>query len=309
MSDEIDHLDEIAIEAALPPEMALACEKAGYLKAGRDAVSLIVLGVLAGAFIAFGAIFMTVVLTGTGELPWGVARLLAGLVFSLGLILVIVGGAELFTGDSLMIVAYASRRISLAALVRAWVLVYLGNITGAVSTAALVLLAGQHGFSGGGVGKTALAIASTKAALPTIQLFFLAVLCNVLVCLAVWMSFGARGMADKVMVIVPPITAFVAAGFEHSIANLYLLPYGLALKTFAGPEFWTLIGKRAADYPELTGGAVLHNIAIATIGNLVGGSVMVGVIYWFVYLRRGAQTVGGLSGAQQNQLHRERTVN
>jgi formate transporter len=227
-----------------------------------------------------------VVLTGTGELPWGIARLLAGLVFSLGLILVIVGGAELFTGDSLMIVAYASRRISLAALVRAWLLVYMGNIIGAVSTAILVLLAGQHGFSGGGVGKTALTIASAKAALSTIQLFFLAVLCNVLVCLAVWMSFGARSTTDKVMVIVPPITAFVAAGFEHSVANLYLLPYGLALKTLAGSEFWTLIGKSAADYPELTGRGVLHNIAIATIGNLVGGSLMVGVVYWFVYLRR-----------------------
>ncbi|HKH20281.1 MAG TPA: formate/nitrite transporter family protein [Gammaproteobacteria bacterium] len=282
----MDNLDPIAVEAALPPEMALACEKVGYLKAKRDAVSLIVLGVLAGAFIAFGAIFMTVVLTGTGELPWGVARILAGLVFSLGLILVIVGGAELFTGDSLMIVAYASRRISLAALLRAWLLVYTGNIIGAVSTAILVLLSGQHGFSGGGVGKTALTIASAKAALPTVQLFFLAVLCNVLVCLAVWMSFGARSTTDKVMVIVPPITAFVAAGFEHSIANLYLLPYGLALKTFAGSEFWTSIGKSAADYPELTGRGVLHNIGIATIGNLVGGSLMVGVVYWFVYLRR-----------------------
>jgi formate transporter len=190
MSDRVDHLDKIALEAALPPEMALACEKAGCIKAGRDAVSLIVLGVLAGAFIVFGAIFMTVVLTATGELPWGIARLLAGLVFSLGLILVIVGGAELFTGDSLMIVAYASRRISLAALVRAWLLVYIGNIIGAVSTAILVLLAGQHVFSAGAVGSTALTIASAKAALPTVQLFFLAVLCNVLVCLAVWMSFG-----------------------------------------------------------------------------------------------------------------------
>src|SRR5215216_7184805 len=149
MSDRVDNLDPIAVEAALPPEMALACEKAGYLKAGRDAVSLIVLGVLAGAFIAFGAIFMTVVLTGTGELPWGVARILAGLVFSLGLILVIVGGAELFTGDSLMIVACASRRITLSSLLRAWSLVYVGNIAGAVGTATLVFLAGQHEFGDG----------------------------------------------------------------------------------------------------------------------------------------------------------------
>ncbi len=273
------------IDALLPPEMALACETAGAVKAGRDALALIVLGLLAGAFIAFGAIFMTVVLTGASELPWGVARLLAGLVFSLGLILVIVGGAELFTGDSLMIVACASRRITLAALLRAWSLVYIGNIVGAVGTAALVFLAGEHGFAGGAVGKTALAIASAKAALPTIQLFFLAVLCNVLVCLAVWMSFGARSATDKVMVIVPPITAFVAAGFEHSVANLYLLPFGLAVKAWAGPEFWGAIGQTAVAYPALTAGGVLHNIIVATIGNLVGGSLMVGAVYWFVYLR------------------------
>ena len=224
------------IASLLPPDIARACETAGATKTGRDALSLLVLGLLAGAFIALGANFMTVVLTGAGELPWGVARLLAGLVFSLGLILVIVGGAELFTGDSLMIVAFASRRITLGALLRAWSLIYVGNIAGAVGTAALVFLAGQHEFGGGAVGKTALAIASSKAALPTIQLFFLAVLCNVLVCLAVWMSFGARSITDKVMVIVPPVAAFVAAGFEHSIANLYLLPYGLAVKSWAGPS-------------------------------------------------------------------------
>ena len=272
----------------LPPDMALACEAAGASKAGRDALSLVVLGGLAGAFIALGAIFMTVVLTGAEGLPWGLARLLAGLAFSLGLILVIVGGAELFTGDSLMIVACASRRITLGALLRAWTLVYAGNIAGAVVTASLVFLAGQHGLGGGGVGKTALAIASAKASLPTVQLFFLAVLCNVLVCLAVWMSFSGRSTTDKVMVIVPPIAAFVAAGFEHSIANLYFLPYGLALKAWAGPEFWTAIGQETAAYRELTAAAALHNVVVATVGNLVGGSLMVGAVYWFVYLRQRA---------------------
>ncbi len=276
------------VEAMLPPEMALACEAAGTAKAGRDTLALVILGLLAGAFIAFGALFMTVVLTGAGELPWGVARLLAGLVFSLGLILVIVGGAELFTGDSLMIVACASRRITLGALLRAWSLVYVGNIAGAVGTAALVFLAGHHTFGSGAVGKTALAIASAKAALPTVQLFFLAVLCNVLVCLAVWMSFGGRSTTDKVMVIVPPIAAFVAAGFEHSVANLYFLPYALAIKAWAGPEFWAAVGQSAAAYPALTAGTALHNIAVATLGNLAGGSLMVGAVYWFVYLRRRA---------------------
>ena len=274
------------IGGTLPPDMALACEAAGATKAGRDALALLVLGVLAGAFIAFGAMFMTVVLSGAGDLPFGGARLLAGLVFSLGLILVIVGGAELFTGDSLMILACASRRISIAALARTWTLVYIGNIAGALGTAALVFLAGQHGFGNGAVGKTALTVASAKAALPTVQLFFLAVLCNVLVCLAVWMSFGARSAADKVLVIVPPVAAFVAAGFEHSIANIYFLPYALAIKAFAGPEFWAAIGQDASAYAGLTIQAALHNIAVATVGNLIGGSLMVGAVYWFLYLRR-----------------------
>lgn len=276
------------IEAPLPPEMALACEAAGMSKASRDALALIVLGVLAGAFIAFGAMLMTVALTGAGDLPWGVARLMAGLVFSLGLILVIVGGAELFTGDSLMIVACASQRITLRALLRAWTLVYVGNICGAVATAVLVYLAGLHEFGGGAVGSTALTIASAKAGLPAVRLFFLALLCNVLVCLAVWMSFGARSITDKVVVIVPPVTAFVAAGFEHSIANLYLLPYGLAIKDWAAADWWSAIGKTASDYPDLTLANTLHNIIIATVGNLVGGSLMVGAVYWFIYLRRRA---------------------
>jgi formate transporter len=244
------------------------------------------LGLLAGAFISLGAVFMTVVLTGSDELPWGIARLLAGLAFSLGLILVIVGGAELFTGDSLMVVACASQRITLGALLRAWSLVYVGNVGGAMGTAAMIFLAGQYGFGGGALGKTALTIASAKAALPTIQLFFLAALCNVLVCLAVWMSFEARTAADKVMVIVPPIAAFVAAGFEHSIANLYFLPYGLAIKAWTGSDFWAAIGQSAADYPRLRLGNALHNIVLSTVGNLVGGSLMVGAVYWFVYLRR-----------------------
>lgn len=277
-----------AIGGPLPPEMAAACEAAGAAKAARDWPGIVVLGVLAGAFIGLGAMFMTVVLTGSAELPFGVARLLAGLVFSLGLILVIVGGAELFTGDSLMVLAWASRRIRLAALLRTWALVYLGNIAGALGTAALVFLAAQHGFAGGAVGRTALSIAAAKAALPTVPLFFLAVLCNVLVCLAVWMSFGARTAAGKVMVIVPPVAAFVAAGFEHSIANLYLLPYGLAIKAWAGPEFWQAIGQDAAAYPALTVANALHNIVVATAGNLVGGSLLVGAVYWFLYLRRPA---------------------
>ncbi len=271
----------------LPSDMAIACESAGVAKAGLDAVTLLVLGILAGAFIAFGAIFMTVVLTGADGLPWGVARLLSGLVFSLGLILVIVGGAELFTGDSLMVVAWASQRITLSALLRAWTLVYVGNVAGAVGTSFLMFFSGQHTFAQGAVGRTALAIASAKATLPTGELFFLAVLCNVLVCLAVWMSFSARSTTDKVMVIILPVAAFVAAGFEHSIANLYFLAYGLTIKSWAGAQFWETIGT-AGGYPQLTIYGACHNIVVATLGNLVGGSFMVGAVYWFIYLRKRA---------------------
>lgn len=282
-----------SIDALLPTDIARACEAAGTTKASRDAWDLLVLGLLAGAFIALGAVFMITVLAGTaGEMPWGVARLVAGVVFSLGLILVIVGGGELFTGDSLMIVAFACHRVSLSALLRAWSLVYIGNVCGAFGTAALVFLAGHYTLDGGAVGKLALEIAASKATLPAGHLLFLAILCNVLVCLAVWMSFGARSTADKVAVIVPPIAAFVACGFEHSIANLFFLPYGLAIKIFAGPEFWDSIQQASTDYDRLTFLRSMKNIIVATLGNMIGGSLMVGAVFWMLYLRRKSQPPG-----------------
>lgn len=273
------------IDALLPPDMAQACENVGLAKANRDPLALLVLGILAGAFIAFGGLFSTVVLSGSDALPWGVARLLAGLVFSLGLILVIVGGAELFTGDTLMVMAYASDKISLSRLLRVWGLVYIGNIIGSLATVALVFASGHYGYGGGLIGKTALGIAASKSALPGLQVLALSILCNVLVCLAVWMCFGARTITDKVMVIVPPIAAFVAAGFEHCVANMYLLPFGLAIKYWGDASFWTRTGLSAENYAALTPENVLHNISIATLGNLIGGSLLVGIVYWFVYLR------------------------
>jgi len=276
----------LATDAMPPPEIARKAEAAGAAKAARDGLTLFMLGILAGAFIGLGSLFMTVVLTGAEALPFGLARLLGGLVFSLGLILVIVGGAELFTGDTLMIIARASGRISTIQLITAWVYIYAGNIVGALGTAALVFLAGHYGFGGGAVGRTALVIASAKAGLGTVPLFFLAVLCNVLVCLAVWMAIGARSTSGKVLVIVPPIAAFVAAGFEHSIANLYLLPYGLMIKAWAAPGFWSTIGTAPDAFAGLTLATTLHNLLVSTAGNLIGGSLLVGAVYWFVYLRR-----------------------
>jgi formate/nitrite transporter len=243
------------------------------------------LGVLAGAFIAFGAIFMITTLAGAGAMPFGVARLIGGLVFSLGLILVVVGGAELFTGDNLMVIAWASRSISLAALLRAWLIVYVGNFIGAVGTAGLVFLAGWPGLGQAQVGGTALAIATAKAGIPFLEALVLGILCNVLVCLAVWLSFSARTVVGKVVAIVPPISAFVAAGFEHSIANMFFFPVALLIKWWAPAGFWQAAGANAGDFGALTITAAIANLVPVTIGNVIGGGVLVGAVYWFVYLR------------------------
>ena len=271
----------------LPQEMALKAEQIGVAKAHLDTLSLLTLAVLAGAFIAFGAIFMTVTVAGASEaLPYGAVRLLAGLVFSLGLILVVVGGAELFTGNNIMVMAWAGREITLAALLRAWAIVYVGNFIGAVGTAVAVFLSGQHVFGGGAVGRAMLGIANAKAAIPFVDALFLGILCNVLVCLALWLTYSARTVTGKVVVIVPPIAAFVAAGFEHSIANMYLIPAGLLIKWFGTDVAWQIIGAAPGDYAALTLGGFAANLVPVTIGNIVGGGLLVGAVYWFVYLRK-----------------------
>jgi formate transporter len=272
-------------DALVPQAIALRAEQVGATKARMDTTRLFALAVLAGAFIALGAVFATVVGTGASALPFGVGRLLAGLVFSLGLILVVVGGAELFTGNNLMVMAWASRVISGGELARAWAIVYAGNMVGAMGTAILVFLAGHYGFGGGAVGAAALAIGAGKCALPASQAFFLGVLCNVLVCLAVWLCLGAHTTADKVLAIVPPIAAFVAAGFEHSIANAYFIPVALLVKWGAPDAFWAAIGKAPADFAALDIGGFAANMIPVTLGNMVGGGVLVGAVYWFIYLR------------------------
>ncbi len=280
--------NNIRIDSLLPPEMALKAEDIGVNKAAIGFYTLFVLGVLAGAFIALGAIFATTVTAGGGEaLPFGVSKLLGGLVFSLGLILVIVGGAELFTGNNLIVMAWASGRVSTGQLLRNWVIVYAGNFVGAIFTAGLMFLSRQYTFGGGAVGLNALNIAAAKTGLAPLQAIVLGVLCNVLVCLAVWLAFSARTTTDKILSILFPITAFVAAGFEHSIANMYFIPIGLLIKQFAPGSFWDAIGKTAADYAGLTWGRfVIRNLIPVTIGNIFGGAVLVGAVYWFVYLRR-----------------------
>ena len=277
---------QIPIDSLMPAEMAQKAERVGELKAGLDMPRLFALAVLAGAFIAFGAMFATVTAAGaSGVLPYGVVRLLTGLTFSLGLILVIIGGAELFTGNALIVMAWAAKRVSLRSLLRNWLIVFIGNLVGAVATAALIFAAGQYGFGGGEVGAAALAAAKAKVDLGFGQALALGVLCNVLVCLAVWLCFSARTVAGKVAAIVPPIAAFVAGGFEHSIANMYFLPLGLMIKAGAPDGFWADIAASPADYGTLTISSVILNLIPVTIGNVIGGGVLVGAIYWFVYLR------------------------
>nr|MBI2903647.1 formate transporter FocA [Chloroflexota bacterium] len=267
--------------------MAAKAEQIGVKKAHLNMVSMFVLAVLAGAFIALGAVFSTTVVAGAGDaLPYGVTRLLAGLVFSLGLILVIVGGAELFTGNNLIVMAWAGGKVSTGLVLQNWVIVYLGNFVGAVGTAVLMLFTRQFTFGNGAVGLAALATANAKSGLGFGQAVALGIMCNTLVCLAVWLTFSARTTTDRILAIIPPITAFVAAGFEHSIANMYFVPIGLFIKAGAPDSFWAAIDKTAADYPSLTWSNFLaNNLLPVTAGNIIGGALLVGAVYWFVYLR------------------------
>jgi formate/nitrite transporter len=236
-----------------------------------------------------GAVFSTTVTTGAaGQMPYGTARLVAGLAFCLGLILVVVAGAELFTGNNLIVMAWADRLLSLRAVLRNWSLVYTGNFIGSIATAVMMLFTLQYTFGGGAVGLNALNIANAKCSLGFVQAIALGVMCNALVCLAVWLCFSARTTTDKILSIIFPITAFVAAGFEHSIANMYFIPIGLLIKATAAPEFWSAIGKTAADYGNLTwANFFIANLLPVTIGNIIGGAVMVGLVYWFIYIRKG----------------------
>ena len=255
------------VDAYTPPQMARLVEAVGVRKANLTVVQTLTLGLLAGAFIAFGAIFMTTVITGAGALPFGVARLLGGLVFSLGLILVVVGGAELFTGNNLIVMAWADRRVSTAALLRNWLLVYLANALGAGAMVVFMLLADGLSLGGDAVAKTAVGIAEGKLTLSFSEALFRGILCNVLVCLAVWLCFAAHSVSGKILAILFPISAFVALGFEHSIANMYLIPIGMLV----GPGFDLM--------------ALLGNLLPVTLGNVIGGGLLVALVYWLVYLR------------------------
>ncbi len=272
------------LDALVPGEVARKAETVGVTKAGMEPLNVFVLSILAGAFIAMGAIFATTVAAGGTELPYGVVRLLAGSVFTLGLILVVVAGAELFTGNNLIVMAWASRRVSTARLLENWTLVWIGNFVGALSTAVLMYVSKQYEFGGGAVGQAALSIAVTKTSLGFVQAIALGMLCNALVCLAVWMTYGAHTTTDKILAVIPPIAAFVAAGFEHSVANMYFISIGLLIKT---DEAFVSSLDPQPDLSNLTWQSFFaDNLLPVTIGNILGGAVLVGAVYWFVYLRK-----------------------
>lgn len=262
--DKEPHLSD----AYPPQEIARRVERIGVAKARADILTVLVLAVLAGAFISLGALLFTVVIT-QSDLGFGPGRLLGGVSFSLGMILVVVAGAELFTGNNLIAMAWASRLISAPEVMRNWVLAYIGNVLGCLGTVGLVVCANIAGLGEGAVGETAVRIASTKANLPLIEAFTRGILCNALVCLAVWLAIGARSVTDKILVILFPISAFVAIGFEHSIANWFFLPLGLVLDTQGAVSS---IG-------------AARNIVAVTLGNVIGGTLLVAGVYWVAYLR------------------------
>ena len=254
-----------------PAEIAHLVENIGVRKAALPLLPLVVLGILAGAFIAFGAMFFTLSITDSA-LGFGPTRLIGGLVFSLGLILVVIAGAELFTGNNLIVMAWADRKVTSGQLLRNWTVVYGANFVGAAATAVMMVWSGSLALGNGAVEETARAIATGKVAMPWFEAFIRAVLCNALVCLAVWLSMSAHRVTGKILAIIFPITAFVALGFEHSVANMYFLPLG-----------WLL----GADGVTVT--AIIANLVPVTLGNIIGGSLFVALVYWLVYLRHSDQ--------------------
>jgi formate/nitrite transporter len=262
-------------DAYSPKEISARVEDVGVVKAGLPVTSLVALGILAGGFIGLGALYYTIVVADS-MLGFAATRVLGGITFSLGLILVVVAGAELFTGNNLIVMAWADKKITLAALLRNWLIVYLANFIGAVGLAVLVYLSMHWEMNSDAIGLVTIKIAAYKTSLPFWKAFFNGILCNILVCLAVWLALAGRSVADKILAIIFPISAFVAAGFEHCIANMYFIVLGVLLKSGLSAEHITGIAN-----VNLIG--LLRNLIPVSLGNIFGGSVMVAAVYYFVY--------------------------
>lgn len=276
-------MEHFSVDAYTPREIAAKIEKVAVSKSTNDPLRVFALAVLAGAFIAFGAALYTLVTYDAAGVAAGIMRLLGGLVFCLGLILVVVAGAELFTGNNLIVMAYVDGKVSLRQLLQNWGIVYVGNFAGAVGVVVLIYLSGHWQIGDGAVGAKAIAIANAKVNLDWMQAFTRGILCNILVCLAVWLCFAGRSVVDKVFAILFPITAFVALGFEHSVANMFFIPAGMVAQT--QPELVQHLAGTSLENLTITG-FICNNLIPVTLGNIIGGSVFVGLFYWFIYLRK-----------------------
>jgi formate/nitrite transporter len=261
-------------DAYAPKEIAERVQSVGVAKARLPLLTQSTLGIMAGGFIGLGALYFTVVASDAG-LSFAASRLLGGLAFSLGLILVVVAGAELFTGNNLQVMAWAGRRITTVELLRNWIIIYLANFVGALGLVLLVLWSEHWRMNGDAVGITAVKIAAAKASLPFWEAFFKGILCNILVCLAVWLALAGRSVVDKIFAIVFPISAFVAAGFEHSIANMYFIPLGILVQEHLS----------ASGLPAVNWTGLISNLIPVTLGNIAGGGGMVAAVYYLVYCR------------------------
>ena len=266
----------------MPHQMAQLAERTGVKKAEQDGYRLLALSGLAGSFVAFGATFAAAVTAGAGDGAQGLVQLVGGLAFTLAYVLAIVGGAELFTTNNLMVMAWAHGRLALRRLVRAWGIVFVGNLIGAIGMAALLVLSGRHEGMDGALGGKLLSSARDINALSTWNAFLLGVLGNSLLCLGVWLTYSARSTGDKILALTPPVAAFYVLELEHAIAVMFYLPCAALIELVAGPQFWAMTGAAPVAISALDFGRVLLAV---TAGNIIGGGVLVALVYWFVYLR------------------------
>lgn len=272
----------------LPAAMAKVAEDAGVYKATKHPLTTFYLAITAGMFISIAFVFYITATTGTSTIPFGIAKLIGGTCFSLGLILCVVCGADLFTSTVLIVVAKASGRITWGQLAKNWVNVYIGNLFGALMFVVLIWLSGMYMTANGAWGLNVLQTADHKMHHTFIEAVCLGILANLMVCLAVWMSYSGRSLMDKMFAMILPVAMFVASGFEHSIANMFLIPLGIVVRNFANPEFWTAVGSSPDNFTHLTVlNFITDNLIPVTIGNIIGGGVLVGLTYWVIYLRGG----------------------
>lgn len=263
------------LNAYSPAEIKEAVEKVGVKKTNLPFLPSLMLAVIAGGSIGLGALYYTIIVSDPG-LSFATARVMGGLAFSLGLVIVLVGGAELFTGNNLIVMAWASGSVTTREMLRNWVVVYFGNLIGSVGLVVLVLLSHHLDMNGGRVGLSILSTAAAKIQPDAVTLFFKGVLCNLLVCLAVWLAYAGRSVADKVVALIFPVSAFIAAGFEHCVANMYFLPLAwLMTQTGNVPAGF--------DASAITMTGIIHNLVPVTLGNIVGGAGLVGAMYWTIY--------------------------